>query len=385
MRKVRLAMIGGGEGAFIGAIHRHAAQLDSAYELVCGAFSSDSEKSISFGRSLGLAGERCYADYQQLLMAESQLSEDKRAEVVSVVTPNHLHFPVSKALIEAGFHVICDKPATLNLDEALKLAQVVDNNDKLYVLTHTYTGYPMVREARQRVADGELGTVRKIVVEYTQGWLATPQDETSKQAQWRLDPARSGISGCMGDIGVHAANLAEFVSGESITRLCAQLNRVVPGRQLDDDGAAFLKFSNGATGTLIASQVMVGEENNLTLRIYGDKAGLEWRHSDPNSLWLKYSDASTRCVRAGVGRLAPYTSSSLRTPAGHPEGYLEAFANIYRDLSQRILGVQHHGLAYLPTVHDGVRGMAFIDAMVASSARGQQWVDINFKQHGPDL
>lgn len=375
-RKVRMAMVGGGEGAFIGAIHRHASQLDSVYELVAGAFSSDAARSKSFGQSLGLSESRCYTDYQELLAQENQLPENERVELVSVVTPNHLHFPVSKAAIEAGFHVICDKPVTLDLDEAVELAKVVDKHDRLFALTHTYTGYPMVREARQRVATAQLGKVRKVIVEYTQGWLANQADESSKQAEWRLDPKRSGISGCMGDIGVHAANLAEFVTGDTISQLCAQLNTVVPGRQLDDDGAAFLKFSGGATGSLIASQVMTGEENNLTLRVYGDKAGLEWRQTDSNSLWLKYPDQSTQCVRAGVGPLSEQAVNALRTPAGHPEGYLEAFANIYTDMARSIVSHESEQSSLVPTMQDGLRGMAFIEAMVASNQSGQQWQNV---------
>lgn len=377
-RKIRMGMVGGGQGAFIGAVHRHAAFLDGEIELVCGAFSSKPENCIESGIALNIAPERSYSDFNTMFTQEAELPESERMQFVVIVTPNHLHFPVAKAAIEAGFHVLSDKPATFTLDEAIELKSVIDRNPVLYGLTHTYTGYPLVKEARHRVANGELGEIRKIVVEYSQGWLANKDDETSKQASWRLDPAQAGVSCCMADIGVHAANLAETISGLEITELCSDLEPVVAGRKLDDDGTVLLKFNNGAKGVLISSQIAIGEENNLNIRIYGSKASLHWQQQEPNSLLIKYSDKPTQLIRTGVGSFCPEATDAMRTPAGHPEGYIEAFANIYRQFAQQIRdfsasdsGSQKHDAA--PGIVDAIRGMAFIENVVAASRSSQKW------------
>ena len=375
---IRMGMVGGGEGAFIGAVHRMAANLDGQIELVCGAFSADAARSVASGRALFLEPSRCYASYQQMFESEARLPAQQRMDFVAIVTPNHLHFPVAKLAIESGFHVLSDKPATLNLQEALALRALLDRYLLLYGLTHTYTGYPMIKEARHQVASGKLGPIRKVVIEYSQGWLAAKQDETSKQAAWRLDSKQSGISCCMGDIGVHATNLAEYVSGLTITELCADLNSVVAGRSLDDDGTVLLRFNNRAKGVLMASQIAVGEENNLRLRIYGENASLDWSQMEPNSLWLKSQHAPTQLFRAGVGELSPAARAAMRTPAGHPEGYLEAFANIYRNFAGQIAAFKAGAPADnarfdVPGIDAAIRGMAFIDNAVRASQQERKW------------
>ncbi|MGO3645140.1 MAG: Gfo/Idh/MocA family protein, partial [Pseudoalteromonas sp.] len=334
--KVRMGMVGGAEGAFIGAIHRIAARLDGLIDLVAGSFSSDPMRSKTTAEILGIERTRNYDSYQQMFIEEAKLPEDKRIDFVVIVTPNHLHFSIAKLAIESGFHVLSDKPATLNLQEALILEQTLNQTQCLYGLTHTYTGYPMVKEARHRITKGELGNIRKVVVEYSQGWLATNEDEQGKQAKWRLDPEKAGISCCIADIGVHAANLVEYVSGLEITSLCADLNHVLPGRTLDDDGTVLLRFNNQAKGVLLASQIALGEENNLNLRIYGDKASIEWNQMEPNSLWLKSHNAPSVLLRSGISLKSTAAQNALRTPAGHPEGYLEAFANIYVNFAKQI-------------------------------------------------
>ncbi|MEO2266329.1 Gfo/Idh/MocA family oxidoreductase [Pseudoalteromonas sp. YIC-656] len=377
-KRVRMAMVGGGEGAFIGAVHRIAARLDGHIDLVAGAFSSDPARCLTTGAQLGLSPERCYPDYQSLLQKEAQLPADIRADFIAIVTPNHLHFPVAKMAIEQGFHVLSDKPATLSLREAKELEAVLSQHSSLYGLTHTYTGYPMIKEAKHRVATGQLGEIRKVVVEYSQGWLSQATDEQGKQAKWRLDSSKSGISCCMGDIGVHAANLAEYVSGLAITELCADLNHVLPGRALDDDGTVLLRFNNAAKGVLMASQIAVGEENNLRLRIYGDKASLDWSQMEPNSLWLRPHNTAATLLRAGVGELCDATMKALRTPAGHPEGYLEAFANIYSNFAAQITAFKAGDTATneafdVPGIHDALRGMAFITNAVEASTHDTKW------------
>jgi len=379
-RKIRMGMVGGGEGAFIGAVHRMAANLDGQIELVCGAFSSDAEKSRRSGRALFLDENRCYDTFQNMMSGEAALPGDQRMDFVAIVTPNHLHFPVAKAALENGFHVMSDKPATFDLEEALALRDLVKKTGLLYGLTHTYTGYPMVKEARARVEAGELGEIRRVIVEYPQGWLASKDNENSKQASWRIDPKQAGISCCMGDIGVHAANLAEYICGLHISQMCADLNSAVEGRKLDDDGAVLLRFDNGARGTLVASQVCVGEENALKIRVYGEKAGLEWSQQEPNTLWLKFNDKATQMLRAGVGELSEAARDTMRTPAGHPEGYLEAFANIYRNFAGQIrarLENREASAAELdvPGINEAVRGMAFIENVVVSSESNQKWLD----------
>lgn len=379
MKKIRMGMVGGGEGAFIGAIHRMAAAIDGEIELVCGAFSSDAERVRRSGLALDLPKERVYADYKEMMTVEAALPETQRMQFVAIVTPNHLHFPVATAALQAGFHVLSDKPATLTLEEALNLKEMVAETGLLYGLTHTYTGYPMVKEARERVAAGELGEIRKLVVEYPQGWLASREEDSgNKQAEWRLDPQRAGISSCMGDIGVHAANLAEYISGLKIEQLCADLAAVVPGRNLDDDGSVLLRFDNGARGLLFASQISVGEENALKIRVYGEQGGLEWSQQEPNTLWLKWSDRPTQMLRTGGSYLGELAAANTRTPMGHPEGYLEAFANIYRAFAGQVRA-RAEGSATdkqaedCPGVEEAVRGMRFIELVVSASASDSKW------------
>jgi len=379
MARIRMGMVGGGEGAFIGAVHRMAAALDGEIELVCGVFSSDAERSHRSGAALYLPHDRVYGDYHSMIAAEARRPVAERMQFVAIVTPNHLHFPVAEAALRGGFHVLSDKPATLNLEEALHLRGILHDTGLLYGLTHTYTGYPLVKEARCRVAAGELGTVRKIVVEYPQGWLADRQeDKDNKQAAWRLDPTRAGASSCMGDIGVHAANLAEYVSGLEITAICADLTAFVPGRKLDDDGAVLLRFGNGARGVLHASQVSVGEENGISIRLYGDKGGLEWRQQEPNTLWLKWPDRPTEMLRTGGGYLGELAAVNTRTPMGHPEGYLEAFANIYMAFAGQIRAREagqapSARAADCPGIHEAIRGMTFIELAVAAGASDVKW------------
>ncbi len=371
-------MVGGGKGAFIGAIHRIAAQMDGEIELIAGAFSSDPIKALESGKALYLDEERCYASYQAMFTAEAQKPLGERMDMVAIVTPNKLHFPVAKLALEHGFHVISDKPATLNLAEALALKTIIDKSGALYALTHTYTGYPMIKEAKQRITKGAIGKIKKIVVEYPQGWLATKDDEQSKQAIWRLDPKQSGISCCIGDIGVHAANLAEYVSGAKITELCADLSTNVEGRVLDDDGTVLLKFDSGARGVLMASQILVGEENNLSIRVYGEHASIQWNHHTANDLTIRYPDRATEIVRTGVGEMDEITLANIRTPAGHAEGYLEAFANIYLQFSKqvraRIFGGELTKAALdVPGIEEAIRGMAFIENAVAASQSERKW------------
>ncbi|MCJ8167067.1 Gfo/Idh/MocA family oxidoreductase [Pontibacter sp. E15-1] len=381
-QKLRLGMIGGGQGAFIGGVHRIAAQLDNAYELVCGAFSSNAEKSKASGEMLGIAPERVYASYKELFEKEQQLPEAQRVQVISIVTPNHVHFEPAKMALESGFHVILDKPMTFSLEEALQLRDVQERSGMLFCLTHTYTGYPMVKEARQLVASGKLGQIRKVYVEYPQGWLSTFEEGgENKQASWRTDPKQSGIAGAMGDIGTHAFNLAEYVSGLAVTKINADINVVVDGRQLDDDGAALLKFDNGASGVLVATQVAAGEENNVRIRVYGEKGGLEWQQEDANTLQVKWLDRPNEIYRTGGGNyLSSYAQHNTRTPGGHPEGYLEAFANLYRNFAlcvqARLKGEepQPEWQDY-PGIEDGVRGMAFIENVIASGQSNQKWTD----------
>jgi len=379
--KLKLGMIGGGQGAFIGAVHRIAARMDDEYELVCGAFSSNAEKAKASGLLLGLSPDRVYTSYQELIEKEKQLPQDERVQVVSIVTPNHLHFGPAKLALENGFHVILDKPMTFSLAEAKELEKVVKASGKRFCLTHTYTGYPMVKEARQLVAEGKLGKIRKVYVEYPQGWLSTfLEGEDNKQASWRTDPSKSGIAGAMGDIGTHAFNLAEYVSGLQVTKLCADINTVVEGRKLDDDGAALLKFNNGASGVLIASQVAAGDENNIKVRVYGEKGGLEWQQDNANTLLLKWLDKPAEILRTGAGYLSSYAMHNARVPAGHPEGYLEAFANLYRNFALSIKAdiagkpAEKEWLDY-PGIEDGIRGMAFVENVIASGKSNAKWTD----------
>jgi len=382
MKKVRMGMVGGGQNAFIGAVHRNAAFLDGEIELVCGAFSSNEARSKVSGRMLYLPESRCYADYQEMFQSEALLPKHERMEFVVIVTPNHLHFPIAKAAIECGFHVLSDKPATLNLSEALALESLINQHNCLYGLTHTYNGYPLIKQAKHLIAQGELGHIVKVVVEYSQGWLASKDDEESKQASWRLDPEKSGVSCCMGDIGVHAANIAEYVSGLQITDICADLTSTVTGRTLDDDGTVLLKLSNGSKGVLFASQISLGDENNLKLRIYGDKKSIEWSQLEPNTMLLKSNTESTMQIRSGVGEMCTEAQRAMRTPAGHPEGYLEAFANIYQNFVAQIRAHQKGDISDnatfdVPGIEEAIRGMAFIENVVTASQSELKWHPLN--------
>lgn len=379
MAKIRMGMVGGGEGAFIGAVHRIAAAIDGQIELVCGAFSSDADRSQRSGEQLHLPADRVYNNYQEMFEKEANLDEQERMQFVAIVTPNNLHFPIAEAAFRAGFHVLSDKPATLNLSESLNLRDIQKETGQLYGLTHTYNGYPLVKEARDKISAGELGKIRKVLVEYPQGWLADRQEDAdNKQAAWRLDPKQAGISSCMGDIGVHAANLAEYVSGLRITEICSDLSSFVEGRTLDDDGSILLRFDQQAKGVLMASQISVGEENGIKIRVYGERGGLEWDQQEPNTLWLKWPDRPTEMLRTGGSYLGAAATSNTRTPMGHPEGYLEAFANIYIAFADQVRAFSE-GETIDPTAIDcpgidaAIRGMSFIETAVSASASDVKW------------
>jgi predicted dehydrogenase len=382
MRKIKMGMIGGGRGAFIGGVHRMAAALDGQIELVCGAFSSSPEKSKASAADFFINPNRAYGSFEEMIMAEKELPESVRMDFVSIVTPNHVHFAPAKMALENGFHVVSDKPLCFIMDEAKELEALVESTRLLFALTHNYTGYPMVKQAKSMIKNGDIGTIRKVVVEYPQGWLATKiEDEGQKQAAWRTDPTKSGASGCIGDIGSHAENLAEYITGLKIKELCADLSTFVEGRLLDDDGNILLRFESGAKGILHASQIAVGEENDLNIRIYGTKGGLQWRQMEPNSLFAKWMDKPTQIFRTGIGELSPEATAHTRIPGGHPEGYLEAFANIYRNVAfciqAKLKGETPNPLyTDFPTVLDGVRGMEFIKKVVESSQKGAVWVEM---------
>ncbi len=384
-RTLKMGMVGGGPGAFIGDVHRRAALLDGGVELVAGAFSSDRERSHEKGRELLLDPARVHGSLDEMIERELALPVGERVDFVSIVTPNHLHFPMASALLQAGIHVVCDKPMTFDVDEARRLKAQVEKSGRVFALTHNYTGYPMVKLARDLVRKGELGRVRKIVAEYPQGWLATPLERTGmKQADWRTDPARSGAAGCMGDIGTHAENLAEYVTGLRITELAADLTTFVDGRRLDDDGNVLVRFEGGARGVLFASQVSVGEENGLALRVYGERRGLRWRQETPNTLQLTSLDGPEETWSRGngyIGEMSPAAARASRLPAGHPEAFFEAFANVYANacdtIRARILGEEPDPLALdFPTVGDGLRGMLFIETAVASARSAQKWTSM---------
>lgn len=383
-RKLRMGMVGGGKDAFIGAIHRIAANMDGLIELAAGALSINPDIAVDSGKSLFLPEDRIYLNYEDMIKKESQLPADKRIDFVTIVTPNFAHFAPAMMALDHGFHVVIEKPITFTLDEAQQLKKKVDETGLILALTHTYSGYPLVKQARAMVQGGVLGKVRKIWVEYPQGWLSKLSErEGNAQAAWRTDPKKSGKSGCMGDIGTHAAHLAEYISGLKITHLCADLNVMVPGRALDDDGNVLLKFDNGAAGVLMASQVAAGEENALKIRIYGEKGGIEWAQHEPNTLLVKWLDQPTQILRAGgnyTDRLSSFATHNCRTPGGHPEGYLEAFGNIYRNfaltLSARIDGREAtKEMLDFPRVEEGIRGMAFIDNVVESAASTAKWTE----------
>ena len=375
-------MVGGGKDAFIGAIHRHAAGIDGMIELVCGALSINPEVAVESGKSLYLAEDRIYLNFEEMITKEAALPADKRMDFVTIVTPNFAHFAPAMMAMDHGFHVVIEKPIAFTLDEAKQLKQKQEETGRILCLTHTYSGYPLVKQAKQMVKEGAFGKIRKVWVEYPQGWLSKLSErEGNAQAAWRTDPKRSGKSGCMGDIGTHAAHLAEYITGLKITHMCADLNVMVEGRMLDDDGNVLLKLEGGAAGVLMASQVAAGEENALKIRVYGELGGLEWAQHEPNTLLVKWLDQPTQILRAGGnygGRLSSFATHNSRTPGGHPEGYLEAFANIYRNFALT-LGAKMDGteptaeMLDFPGVEDGIRGMAFIDNVVLSSQSEQKW------------
>ena len=382
MTRLRMGLVGGGEGAFIGAVHRIAAELDGRIELVCGAFSSDPSRSKRFGQELyDLPPNRSYGTFNEMVTEELRLPTEERMHFVVIAAPNHLHFPVAETSLQAGFHVVSDKPVTFDLGEARTLRALAAEKDLLFGLTHNYTGYPMVKEARELIKTGALGSIRRVIIEYIQGWLAERlETQGNKQAIWRTDPRFSGSAGCMGDIGTHGENLLEYVTGLEIDSLCADLTTFVPGRLLEDDGNVLLRFSNGARGVLLASQIAVGEENGLKLRVYGERASLEWVQTDPNSLVVRWPDRPFEVRRTGGPGVSEAATAATRLPAGHPEGFLEAFAVLYRNfaaaLEARLAGRDPTSEELdFPTIDDGVRGMAFIDAVVDSSKRGGVWTD----------
>ncbi len=376
-RKIRMGMVGGGPGAFIGAVHRMAARLDGKIELVAGAFSTSAEKSRAMGEELFLDSARVYPDYQTMFAREAALPADRRIDFVAIVTPNATHFPVAMAALEHGFHVLCDKPMTMTLDEAKALGRKVADTGLEFCLTHNYTAYPMIRQAREMIQAGSLGAIRKVVAEYPQGWLAVNSD--GKQAAWRTTPAQAGISCCMGDIGTHAENLAEYVTGLKISELCADLTTFVPGRLLDDDGNVLVRFENGARGVIYASQISVGEANALAIRVYGEKGALEWHQEDPNTLKLKWLDRPVELYRAATPGMNAGPAGLIRLPGGHPEGFIEAFANLYRSFAS-VLAARLAGETVTPAMRDypsveaGIRGLAFVEGVVASSKSEQKWV-----------
>lgn len=375
-RRMRMGMVGGGRGAFIGGVHRMASSIDGEIELVCGAFSSSPEKSKASGADLYLPPERSYGSFAEMIETEQTLPLGERMDFVSIVTPNHMHVPPAIMALEAGFPVICDKPVAFSLEEAKKLQEVVERTGLTFALTHNYTGYPMVKQARHMIQSGQLGKIRKVVVEYPQGWLSTVVE--NKQASWRTDPTKSGAAGAMGDIGTHAENLAEYITGLKITEMCADLTAFVDGRLLDDDGNVLLRFDNGAKGILNASQIANGEENDLNIRIYGETGGLAWRQMEPNTLTYRNQETGVKVYRTGVGELCESAQAHTRIPAGHPEGYLEAFASIYRNFANTIRKKMNGETPSeidldFPTIEDGIRGMAFIENVVASSQSDQKW------------
>lgn len=380
-RKIRMGMVGGGKDAFIGAVHRMAATLDGEIELVCGAFSSDPEKSKRSGEALYLNEERVYGTFAEMIEKEKALPEGERMDFLTIVTPNFMHYEPAKLALENGFHIVCDKPLAFSMEEAKDLAKRVKDTGLIFCLTHNYTGYPMVKEARMLIKNGKLGKIRKVVAAYPQGWLSTQLEAThDKQAAWRTNPAKAGASGCMGDIGTHAENLAEYVTGLEIEAICADLTTFVPDRKLEDDGNVLVKFKGGAKGIIYASQISIGEENNLSINVYGEKGGIEWRQEEPNTLWVKYHDKPKEVWRVGGDKnyLSAEAMKATRIPGGHPEGFIEAFANLYREMARairdRLENKPYEEDNYdFPTIEDGVRGMAFIENVIASNNSDKKW------------
>ena len=379
-RKLRMGMIGGGTGSFIGDVHRKAASIDGMIDLVCGAFSSSAEKSIASGKDLYLDEDRCYGSFEEMILKEKNRPKDVRMDFVAIVTPNHMHFPPAKMALENGFHVVCDKPMTLTLEEAIELEKIVEKSGKLFALTHNYTGNSLVKQAKAMIEEGDLGEIRKIQVQYLQGWLSTAVETTGqKQAAWRVDPKRSGIGGALGDIGTHAENLVEYVTGLKIEELAADLGRFGEGRILDDDGNVLIRMENGAKGTMSFSQIALGEENNLAIKVYGTKGSLEWRQENPNELVTRWLDKPITVFTPNGNNLYPQALAVSRIPAGHPEGYLEAFATIYKNFATHLLAVLNDEILKdfdYPTVKDGIRGMQFIYASVESDKNNATWTKL---------
>lgn len=381
-RKLRMGMIGGGKDAFIGSIHRIAANMDGLVELVCGSLSINKDIAVDSGRSLFLPEDRIYTNYEEMLEKESQLPEDQRMDFVTIVTPNFAHYPPAIMALDKGFHVVIEKPITVSLEEAKSLKEKLDETGLTLCLTHTYTGFPMVKQAKDMIANGALGKIRKVYVDYKQGWLSrlSEREAGNAGAAWRTDPKKSGKSGVMGDIGTHAFNLAEYITGLKVTKLCADLNTVVEGRALDDDGGVLLKFDNGSSGVLTASQIAAGEENNLSIKVYGENGGIEWYQQEPNTLIVKWLDKPMEVLRAGTPFVGSLAKQNQRTPGGHPEGYLEAFGNIYRNfahtLSARINNTTvDNSIIEFPSITEGIRGMAFIENVVKSNESSEKWTD----------
>lgn len=388
MKKLKMGMVGGGSGALIGAVHRRAAIMDGEVEFVAGALSSNREKALASGRELGLTDERNYASWERMLEDELSLQEKERIDFVSIVTPNHMHHPVARAFAEAGFNVVLDKPMVHTSQEAEDLMRVVESSGVVFAVTYTYTGYPMVKQARHMVREGLLGEVRKVIVEYNQGWLASQLEESgTKQAEWRTDPARSGIAGAIGDIGSHAENLVSTITGLEVAEICADLTTFVSGRRLDDDGNLLIRYEGGAKGVMMASQISAGEENDLRIRIYGTEGGLEWRQEEPNYLFHKPAEEPERVLKRGNDYLCEEARRASRLPAGHPEGFIEAFANVYMNVVASIRAkreqVELDGLPWdFPTVYEGARGVHFIEKTVESSRSNQKWLDARWRARG---
>ncbi|MCD6521073.1 MAG: Gfo/Idh/MocA family oxidoreductase [Anaerolineae bacterium] len=383
-RKLKMGMVGGGRGAFIGAVHRRAAMLDGGVELVAGCFSSTPEKSKLSGKDLYLPDERVYGTWEEMLEKESKLPEGERIDFVSVVTPNHMHYPVAKAFVEAGFNVVCDKPLVHTVEQALDLVKAVREHDVVFAVTYNYTGYPMVKQARHLVRSGALGKIQKVIVEYPQGWLLRRiEEEGQKQAVWRTDPRYSGVSGCIGDIGSHCENLVSYITGLELEAICADLTIFAPGRKLDDDGNILLRFKGGAKGILTASQVCPGQENSLRIRVWGTKAGLEWSQEDPNYLYVRSNDGPEMIYKRGNAYLCEAAAAATRLPSGHPEAFIEAFANVYKNFTDtvraKLMGVEPNEIMLdFPTVVDGARGVFFIHKAVESSKSDLKWTPAEF-------
>jgi predicted dehydrogenase len=384
MRKLRMGMVGGGKDAFIGAIHRHAANMDGLIELSCGALSINPEIAKESGKELFLPEDRTYLTFEEMIKKESEMPADKRIDFITIVTPNFAHYAPAAMALDYGFNVVVEKPMTFTLQEAKDLKKKLEESGLTLCLTHTYSGYPMVKQAREMIKEGKLGKLRKIMVEYSQGWLSRLSErEGNAQASWRTDPKKSGKAGAMGDIGTHAAHLAEYISGLKITKMCADLNIMVPGRALDDDGNVLLRFDDNVPGVLMASQVAAGEENNLKIKIYGENGGIEWTQQEPNTLLVKWLDKPMEVLRAGANYgniLSSFATKNCRTPGGHPEGYLEAFGNIYRNFAHTLMAKMEGNaptkeMLDFPGIEDGVRGMAFIENVVASGSSNEKWTD----------